>query len=165
MWPLLGNRVFANITKLRIAMKSYWIKVDHIFSESSIIRYRKGYREHRWERPGKTEMEIRVALPQAKEALSPQKKEGKSKHSPLEPSQRVRSCWHLDFGMTACRPGAGSLKALTRPRLPDCLASPTTVMTCDTSNTEWTSSKEREPGLFNSVIVGTVIPERKTGRH
>ena len=66
---LLGNRVFANVIKVRTGMRSYGL--GSTLNMSIPIRDKKGLREHSEESHMKSEAEVGMMHPQTKECLGP----------------------------------------------------------------------------------------------
>lgn len=89
---LLGNRVFAVVIKVRVEMRSSWVRVGAKSKESILIRARKGKMENTGEDPVKTEAEIRVMLPEALKSQDHQKA-GEARTGPLlGPRRECSSC-------------------------------------------------------------------------
>ena len=57
---LFRNRVFADVIKVRIEMKSYWLSVSPKSNENHFIRHRKDTQRHKEEGHMMMKAEIRV---------------------------------------------------------------------------------------------------------
>ena len=96
---LFGNRVFADVIKVRIKIRSSWIRVG---SESNESAFRRDSNEHT-ERHGKEDdvkmgAELGVTHLQAKNCQQPPRVErGRGTESSSEPFKKNQPCQHLDF--------------------------------------------------------------------